>query len=45
MFLDKVDWENPRFAKWNLSNLGEKNDAQLDAFFDDDVSDTAITTL
>lgn len=40
MFLDKIDWNDPRFSKWNLKKLGPMNQAQLDAFFDDDVSKT-----
>lgn len=36
MFAAKIDWKDPRFAKWNLSNLGELNQAQLDSFLDDD---------
>lgn len=37
--LDKIDLNNPRFARWNLENLGEFNEAQLGPFLDDDVSD------
>lgn len=38
MFLEKIDWDNPRFKKWNLKNLGRLNDAQQAAFFEDDAS-------
>lgn len=38
MFLSKIDWTNPRFARWNLCNLEPMNEAQLDAFFEDSVS-------
>lgn len=38
MFLEKIDWKNPRFSKWNLQRLGQLNEAQRDAFFADDVS-------
>lgn len=36
MFSEETDWENPEFKPWHLSNIGEFNQAQLDAFFDDD---------
>lgn len=38
MFLSKIDWKNPRFARWNLSRLEPMNDAQRDAFFEFNVS-------
>lgn len=38
MFLNKIDWNNPRFKKWHLSNLGPLNEAQKNAFFEDDAS-------
>lgn len=38
MFLEKIDWDNPRFGRWNLRNLAPLNKAQQDAFFEDDVS-------
>ncbi|XP_055324028.1 uncharacterized protein LOC129578853 [Sitodiplosis mosellana] len=39
MFLEHIDWKNPRFSRWNLSKLGKLNQAQLDAFFEDDATD------
>lgn len=38
MFVEKIDWDNPRYSRWNLSKLGKLNQDQLDAFFEDDVS-------
>lgn len=38
LFVEEIDWNDPRFAPWNIENLGKLNDAQLDAFMDDDVS-------
>lgn len=36
MFLEKTNWNDPEFKPWNLSNLGKLNQAQLNAFYDDD---------
>lgn len=38
MFLEKTDWDDPDFNSVHLSNIGELNQKQLDAFFDDDVA-------
>lgn len=38
MFVKKINWNNPRYKKWNLKNLGPLNDAQRAAFFEDDAS-------
>lgn len=38
LFVEEIDWTDPRFRPWNIKNLGELNDAQLDALMDDDVS-------
>lgn len=35
--MEEIDFDDPRFAPWNIQNLGEFNDAQLAAFLDDDV--------
>ncbi|XP_031618059.1 putative uncharacterized protein DDB_G0267716 [Contarinia nasturtii] len=44
MFMEIIDWENPRFSQWHLENLGKLNQAQSDAFLDDDeAQDLKIT--
>lgn len=38
MFVEKIDWMHPQFKRWNINNLGPLNEAQRNAFYDDDVS-------
>lgn len=38
MFVKELDWNDPRFEKWNLDHLGPLNKAQQAAFFEDDAS-------
>lgn len=37
LFMKTIDWDDPRFAPWDIRKLGELNEAQQDAFWDDDV--------
>lgn len=36
LFMKQINWDDPRFAPWNIKNLGELNEAQQNAFLDDD---------
>lgn len=38
LFMGKIDWTDPEFAKWKLCNLGELTVKQKEAFLDVDVS-------
>lgn len=38
LFVDEISWKDPRFSPWNIENLGELNDAQLDGLMEDDVN-------
>lgn len=31
LFLKEIDWSNPRFVKWDLSQIEKLNDEQRDA--------------
>lgn len=45
MFMKKIDWDDARFKKWNLTNLGPLNEAQQAAFFDEDASYIYISLI
>lgn len=36
VFLEQVDWSDPRFAVWDLTQLGKLNAKQRDALMDTD---------
>lgn len=37
MFMDEIDWNDPKFARWHLGNLSPLTKAQREAVWEDDV--------
>lgn len=35
--MDEIDWNDPKFSRWHLSNLGSLSETQKRAIWDDDV--------
>lgn len=36
LFVEEIDYDDPSYAQWHIEKLGRLNDAQRNAWMDDD---------